>query len=538
LLILGFGLPIDSLPDSLEEKEKEKFGVRLYNSTLGSEFFVKKIKPVASVALGGSLRLFTSNTNSFSFDRNPARPELFISASLPDGCTVSQLNEIVLSMENYLSKFEEIESFKTTISSYKSANISVKFKKEIEFTSFPTTLKSNVISKAQDFGGANWVVSGIDERGFNNNINTSYKEHKIRLLGYNYDQLFRYCKELADSLSLNPRIKGADIIGDIGWYSSISSSEYYIDYDVEKMALYGLMPYQTYGVLNDLLYSTSVGAYKYGDEQLYVDVVSSQKNSFDVWNLKNSYIKVANKDVKFSNLGSIEKRSTGNDIFRYNQQYSLYVAFDYIGNYGVLNKIIDKNIENLNSNVLPIGYKAERIGYSGFWDNKKQNIYLIFLVIGIIFFICSVLFESLRYPLIIIGLIPISFIGMFLIFYFTNTSFDQGGFAAMVMLSGLVVNAGIYLLNEFKGQKQIKHYPINVESKIGTVKYYIRAFNHKIIPILLTVLSTLLGLIPFLMDGPKEVFWFAFALGTIGGLVFSLVALILFMPIWIPMKHK
>lgn len=43
-------------------------------------------------------------------------------------------------------------------------------------------------------------------------------------------------------------------------------------------------------------------------------------------------------------------------------------------------------------------------------------------------------------------------------------------------------------------------------------------------------------LIPFLMDGPDEVFWFAFAIGTISGLVFSLLALVVVMPVWVRMR--
>lgn len=51
-------------------------------------------------------------------------------------------------------------------------------------------------------------------------------------------------------------------------------------------------------------------------------------------------------------------------------------------------------------------------------------------------------------------------------------------------------------------------------------------------PIFLTVVSTALGLALFLSDGPEEVFWFDFAAGTIGGLLFSLIALVLFLPVF------
>ena len=111
---------------------------------------------------------------------------------------------------------------------------------------------------------------------------------------------------------------------------------------------------------------------------------------------------------------------------------------------------------------------------------------------------------------------------MFLVFGFSGWNFDQGGYASLIMLSGLVVNAGIYILHEYR-----------------EMKVYVRAFNHKIIPIFLTVVSTILGLVPFLLDGTNEVFWFAFAVGTMCGLVFSLFALIFIMPVWLkPERNK
>ena len=144
---------------------------------------------------------------------------------------------------------------------------------------------------------------------------------------------------------------------------------------------------------------------------------------------------------------------------------------------------------------------------------------------------CAVLFESLLLPLVIIFLIPLSFIGVFLVFGFSGWSFDQGGYASLIMLSGLVVNAGIYILHQYRGMQ-------GAIGKKSAMQLYIRAFNHKIVPITLTVISTVLGLIPFLMDGPDEVFWFAFAIGTMSGLLFSLLALVLVLPVWVITGRK
>ncbi|MFV0546578.1 MAG: hypothetical protein ACK5ND_10405, partial [Bacteroides sp.] len=59
------------------------------------------------------------------------------------------------------------------------------------------------------------------------------------------------------------------------------------------------------------------------------------------------------------------------------------------------------------------------------------------------------------------------------------------------------------------------------------------------IPIFLTVMSTILGFIPFMIGTQKEAFWFPLAAGTIGGLIMSVVGIFLFLPMMtIKLKTK
>lgn len=60
---------------------------------------------------------------------------------------------------------------------------------------------------------------------------------------------------------------------------------------------------------------------------------------------------------------------------------------------------------------------------------------------------------------------------------------------------------------------------------------YLKAWNAKVRPIFLTLVSTILGFIPFIV-GYKEAFWFPLAVGTIGGLLMSFVATFLFLPLF------
>ena len=62
----------------------------------------------------------------------------------------------------------------------------------------------------------------------------------------------------------------------------------------------------------------------------------------------------------------------------------------------------------------------------------------------------------------------------------------------------------------------------------------IKAYNRKIIPTMLTILSTVSGLIPFLFDGRDSQFWFSFAIGVMSGMLFSVLAIVFVMPVFFP----
>ena len=479
------------------------------------------------LAFTGSFLLFRKSLDGFaSMFRQPERQELYIRAGLPDGCTIGQLNSIMVYMENFLSGFDEIKLFRTQINSYANGTIIVEFTDEAIGTSFPSLLKQQVIRKANDYGGANWQVYGVDDQNFNNYVGPSlWKSGNIQLKGYNYDMLYDYCLELEERLSANPRVTDLGIDGPSRYSSGGTSKEFLITYDYDRMALYGISPTSAFRILSDRLYSNSAGYYVDGNgSRTEVRIVSDDSEDFDVWHLENEYIRIDSTDIRFSEIGKIQSRNSGNNIYRSNQEYILCVTYNFIGSQRLEERLMDSEISRLNSGVLPIGFSATSPQYE--WSQKaKKQWMLLILVTVIIYMICAVLFESLLQPLAIISLIPVSFIGIFLAFRLTGTTFDQGGFASMIMLAGIVVNAGIYIVNEYNRM------PAHRRS-------FVRAYNHKIIPISLTILSTVLGLAPFLLDGKEEVFWFAFAIGTIGGMLFSFTALIIFLPMIMPDRPR
>ncbi|HCB88164.1 MAG TPA: hypothetical protein DEP71_02625, partial [Porphyromonadaceae bacterium] len=74
--------------------------------------------------------------------------------------------------------------------------------------------------------------------------------------------------------------------------------------------------------------------------------------------------------------------------------------------------------------------------------------------------------------------------------------------------------------------------------KMAPLRAYIKAWNSKIIPIFLTVVSTMLGFIPFMVGTTREAFWFPLAAGTIGGLAMSIVGIWVFLPLMVVRRDK
>ncbi len=534
LLVFGFGIPIHLLPaevgDKNDPESRERTLVKLYNKTIGGTWYQNN-KEIFETAVGGSFRYFGKGYRPESFLRTPeARKVISMRAGMPEGCSVHQLNDVMRVMENYLSQYDEIDMYQTRVSSYSNATITINFKKEFENTAFPTMLFEELSRQAQSYGGATWGIRGVlPDQYFSNDIGGmgGYKSHGIQLKGYNYDMLYRYATALVDSL------KGDGRVQDPGIYSNnrynIPENEFFIRYDREKIARTGVNLAGYWRVLREQLFEQRVVSVFDGNETVPVTLASSERDVFDKWHIERDMMVIDSVATRLDDIGTISTQRSGNDIVRENQEYLLVVGFNYVGAYELANRRLERSVEMMNDRVLPIGYRAEQVR-SSYWMTARDNwrmAGLLALVIAIIYSLCAIIFESLRKPFVILLLIPVGFIGLFLTFAIGRFTFDQGGFAAMVMMCGIVVNAGIYIVNEYNIIRRGR-------AGANAAAVYVRAYNRKIIPTLLTIVSTVLGLIPFLFDGTDAVFWFAFAVGVMGSMLFSILALVIWLPVFFP----
>lgn len=524
IILLTFGIPFFMLPARMENNKS--LIENTYNSTIGNEWFVENIRPGIDKYLGGTFRLFSYYVfEGASYGKNE-ETKLHVLASLEKGATVHQMNEAYLQMENYLRQFKEIRQFSTNVYSGSYASMEITFKEPYDEGSFPYTLKSRLIRKALDLGGMDWNIYGVGngyESGGGANEPVNFR---VEARGYNYDKLNSLADSLKKQLKTHPRVRNV-IVRENSARNRKRSFEYVLNLDKERLALLNTEPLLVYRDLKALTLS------KFEDISLTINgkytpvrFEEAQSGKFGVWQIQNEMLGPDKKRYNLKQTSTINKVLEDENIFKENQEYIRLLEFQYTGaeKFGVefLNETLEDFVKDL-----PLGFSFEESFIYGRSGIKEDNnyIFLLILILLIIYTICAILFESIRQPFIILSIIPISYIGIFLTFYLFDFNFDQGGMASFILLSGITVNASIFIVNGFNSL-------LKIHPSKPTIILYLISFKRKIFPILLTILSTILGFIPFLLDGQKEVFWFALGIGTIGGLIFSFIAILIYLPMF------
>lgn len=512
VFILIFGIPLFLLPDKIEKKTS---AIEFIRPLIENKVYLNYIHPNLKY-LGGTLYGFLQAVdNNHLFNKVEETPSLKVQFVGSEGTTYEQMDNAVTKIETYIKSLTGIDHFETSLNSSKDALIEIFFKKKLSDYNLPAETQINVTQEVMKIGGIDFQVYGVLDFGFNNSINMPADQH-ITIEGYNLDRLLKIAENIRNNILLKQtRIHDIKIGTENKGFKLIVENENLIaekHFTLKKL----------YNTVKD----------NSGNEELITNVnnesvvfIATSKQPIDLWNIKNRTLTVDSNNIKMSEVFKIKEYQLSNEITKVNKQYQIDLNYDFRGTYQYAKKVKEELIEEINKS-LPIGYKA--LNPDDRYKNKPTSFFYITIalyVLLIIYFICAILFESLFQPFAIILTIPFSFIGVFLTFSIFNISFDEGGFASFLMLGGIVVNSAIYIVNE-----------LNVNGRGMGLNSYIRAFNHKIIPIILTIVSTILGLLPFVIWGENEFFWKSFASGTIGGLIFSLIVIIIFLPLCLKIK--
>ena len=236
-------------------------------------------------------------------------------------------------------------------------------------------------------------------------------------------------------------------------------------------------------------------------------------------------IRIDNRVYTLDSLANIEIQPRFDTIRHYDRQTALSIGanLDDLTTEEAQEKITQV-METIN---FPSGY-----GYSlrgGFQKQDEDEAVMatnMILAIAMIYIVMAALFESLLLPTAIITSILFSITGVFWALLFTGTPMSIMAMIGILILMGIVVNNGIVLVD------QINQLNPELDKLSETIS---RVCNTRLRPVLMTVGTTVLGLVPLAMGdtqlgggGPS---YSPMAIAIIGGLTFSTVTSLYLVPL-------
>lgn len=226
--------------------------------------------------------------------------------------------------------------------------------------------------------------------------------------------------------------------------------------------------------------------------------------------------------VSLNTLARIEQRVGPSSIQRIDQERTLRVDL------GTSDRPLDLIAADVNAELsdleVPDGFTV-RMGGEYEAQGKTFNELLIGILLSLflVYATMAVQFESVRQPLVIMVSVPFAFIGVVGALYLTDTTFNMNSFLGSIVLVGIVVNNGIVLVDYTNKLRQRDGMPL--ESAI------VSACQRRLRPILMTTLTTLLGMVPLAMQlAEGSEMQAPLARAILGGLATSTLVTLLLIP--------
>jgi len=222
--------------------------------------------------------------------------------------------------------------------------------------------------------------------------------------------------------------------------------------------------------------------------------------------------------VYLSQLSNFKFEIGPSEIWRKNKYRMVQVSANIGGT--ALNTAAQKVKEVLRDLTFPKDYFWQFGGnYDKMIRNQKELGFAIILSIILVYMILASLFESLSQPFIILMTVPLAAIGAIMALRITHLPVGMGVLIGAIMLGGIVVNNAIVLIDRINF---LSHKIPGGYGKKETLKIVSKASYDRLRPIMMTSLTTILGLIPMALDKSESSgLWSPLAITVIGGLTIS-----------------
>lgn len=238
--------------------------------------------------------------------------------------------------------------------------------------------------------------------------------------------------------------------------------------------------------------------------------------------LKSIYVRSDKGEmIQLDNLVTMEEDVAPPQLYRYNRFVAATISSGLAKGYTIGNGLDE--MDRIASETLPGSFRTALSGESKeFRESSDSLMFAMILALLMIFLVLAAQFESFKDPFIVMITVPLALAGGLIFMMFSGVTMNIFSQIGMIMLIGLVAKNGI-LIVEFANQRQ--------ESGLPMMEAIQSAAEQRLRPILMTSISTILGLVPLVFaSGEGANSRIAMGISVVGGMLISTLLTLYIVP--------
>ena len=338
------------------------------------------------------------------------------------------------------------------------------------------------------------------------------------IYGYDFAETDSVARNLQAALR---RIRGA---ADVLISRADYQPEYQVDFDREKLAIYGLNLSTAATALRNRINGQLASQFREDGEEYDIKVMYAPEHRTSLEDIENILIyNSAGQGVRVRDVGTVVERFTPPTIERKDRERIVTVSTTVEG--GVpMSAIVEASQKAIDQMDIPQGISIELSGsYEDQQDSFRDLLTLAVLIIILVYIDMAAQFESYTYPGIIMTSLLFAFSGVFIILWLSGHTLNVMSMIGAIMLIGIVVKNGIVLID---------YISLNRERGMSIRRAVIDGGESRLRPVVMTTLTTILGMVPMAVGtGQGAEMWRPMGTAVIGGLTFSTILTLLFVPV-------
>lgn len=451
--------------------------------------------------------------------------EFAVNISLPEGSDLENTHEVVLEIEESLQGIKEINTIFSKIgstggafasnSSSNSATVSVVLKDLDARDRSTSEVADQVRNMVRDIPGAEIGVE-VTQSGMGGGGGSS-APISVDIKGDDLDVL----KKVADDVERS--VKNVEGTREVQSSYGEGIPEVQIKIDRKNASQYGLTASQIAMAVKGTVSGKTATKYKFDGEEIDVVIKGDPLFKQSISNLGQTSINSPmGIDVPLNQIADITIDRGPVTISR-NDQVRVVSVTSQIMDRDL--RSVTKDIENILAEYpMPDGYTYDISGQNEDMMESFQDLFLaLLLAIVLVYMVIASQFESLIHPFTIMFSVPLALSGGIFGLFITGRTLSVPAFIGIIMLAGIVVNNAIVLVDYINTRRA---------SGEDRKEAIINAGPIRLRPILMTTLTTALGLVPLALGiGEGAETQAPMATVVIGGLLLSTLLTLVFIPV-------